>query len=179
MENERLKRPKFVTLYLMNVLGSDIYKIGYTTNAMDNRKAGVKCEAGPVEVIGTSYCDLKHEGILHKNFKSKNVSDGIYRMHKEYFRLCDSDVSFVLNYFEKVSVPDLVMNSRHPKWNEFLRSISFWVDRASRTCDHTHFHTIESLRRYKQVNIEKSIEFFKQYGGSCDCAILKISTNIN
>lgn len=167
------KRPQLVTLYLMSVVGSDVYKIGYTTD-INMRKYGIKSEVGSVKILATTYCDLKHEGILHANFDHKRASDGIYARHREYFRLSESDITSVLDYFKMVEAPPLLMDETHPEWKKFVRYLAFMVERVLKTCNHTHKHAKYYLSKCKQVNIDKTIDAFNEQGASCDCGILKI-----
>lgn len=168
--NSEWRRPKYVNIYLMNVVGSDIYKIGYTTMNPEKRKYVVKYFVGDVKVIDYVYCDFKYEAFFHEKFKSQKIDNGF----REYFKLSEIDVNYVLSTFNKIKVDKPIMDDKHSDWKIFLRHIKFYTRLRSFKCNHTFFRIKDYLNKYNNIDVEKSIDFLKQRGVNCDCDILKI-----
>lgn len=146
-----------MSLYLMNVVGTDIYKIGYTTMHPKKRSYGVKYFVGEVKLIDYVFTDRKYESILHKYFKLQKVENGF----REYFKLSFSDVNFVLDFFKKIKKEEPIMNPSHPEWKSFLKKVSA----IGRIWKYDNYYASESiLSKYKEINVDKTLNFFKENG---------------
>ena len=59
------------------------------------------------------------------------------------------------------------MNRKNPKYNEFMVKLSHEI----KVCDHSFKHAEKILEEFG-VDIQSSINFFKENGGYCDCEIM-------
>lgn len=63
----------------------------------------------------------------------------------------------------------VVMTNGHPQWSEFIGRLS----RVAGQCDSkTLSHSSAILQTMGGFDVEKSLEFFRQHGGYCDCEVL-------
>ena len=97
---ERYKIPSLVTVYLMQVGYSDIYKIGHTSKDVSERVGSIRFYVKNIKLIIQTYCSVIVERELHKFFKEKNVHFNGFR---EYFKLTDFEVNFIIKYFKEVN----------------------------------------------------------------------------
>lgn len=75
------------------------------------------------------------------------------------------------------------MNPRHPRWREFLRRLegvegcNFAEDETGQITwrcsgDGDKSLAIAIMQKIQDVDIERSLDYFEQNGGYCDCEIL-------
>lgn len=102
---KRWKRPKIVLLYLLKIVGTEIYKIGYTTREISERIRHIRFYVGEVNVVETCLCEFETEKFLHDVFYDKIINHP--NGYKEYFKLTQDDVNDVLSFFKskKQSIP--------------------------------------------------------------------------
>lgn len=77
-----------------------------------------------------------------------------------------------------------IMTPKHDKWNEFYDRLvgpegcNFTQDdphdigTLKWKCYHNHDFSISILKTIPNVDVDKSIEYFKSNGGYCDCEVL-------
>jgi Meiotically Up-regulated Gene 113 (MUG113) protein len=93
--NSRWRRPKNVTIYLMRVGESDIYKIGYTSNTPEERIRVIRYYFPEIKLIDYVLYDFSIEKQLHNKFSNNRVNNG----YKEFFLLTHQDISYVTELF--------------------------------------------------------------------------------
>lgn len=71
------------------------------------------------------------------------------------------------------------MNKNHPQWITFIEKLEAACDfRATENndftwnCNHDHEFSRKILTSFENIDIERSIKFFEESGGFCDCEIL-------
>jgi hypothetical protein len=66
-----------------------------------------------------------------------------------------------------------IMNPSHPEWGAFCDMLSDCLgDVLPGYCGHDHKNAREILKRFPDIDIEASLDFFRDNGGGCDCEIL-------
>ena len=104
-DKEKTKNTKNMqkTIYLVKVIGQDLYKIGVTSNINRRMKElrDVKFVCGCI--TNNAYT---HENILHKEYKAYNYynEEAVGRGATEYFKLTQEQVWDIMEYMEKVSL---------------------------------------------------------------------------
>lgn len=93
--NTRWRRPKVVTIYLMQVGETDVYKIGYTSNTPEDRIRVIRHYVPEIKLIDHVLCDFSVEKQLHDKFRDNRVDNG----YREYFLLTQQDISYVIELF--------------------------------------------------------------------------------
>lgn len=63
-----------------------------------------------------------------------------------------------------------IMNKKNPGWKVFTKELMKQV--SSYECDGTFALTKKILRTFLSVDLKKSLKFFKERGGFCDCKII-------
>lgn len=78
----------------------------------------------------------------------------------------------ILSRMEKIEEVEEVMTKEHPLWNKFCNMLDFRLTYAP--CDaETLTQSEDILKRYfPDINVEKSLEYFRNHGGFCDCEVL-------
>ena len=71
---------------------------------------------------------------------------------------------------------ELILTPASDRWAEFMfklnRALSVDVeDSRSSCCEHNHQHAKEIMEEMGGIDIPKSIAFFQDNGGYCDCEI--------
>ena len=64
------------------------------------------------------------------------------------------------------------MDTRHPKWGEFVGRLSKALETVPCKAGTNKDEAKKILKGYKDVDIKKTLEFFENNGGFCDCEIL-------
>ena len=71
------------------------------------------------------------------------------------------------------------MGPTHPEWAAFCDALAgegycnFTGDRRGWHCQHDHSHTRSLLaNKWPQIDVEATLELFRDHGGYCDCEIL-------
>ena len=76
---------------------------------------------------------------------------------------------------------NIVMNPQHPEWEEFVdcmldpyscKGLPKGIE-LNYPCDHSLRFTRMILKRFFDVNVDETLEEFKQMGGHCDCKVIK------
>ena len=57
-----------------------------------------------------------------------------------------------------------VMTPEHPFWDMFIDNLG-----NNENCNHDHCQSISILKDIPGIDIDKSIQYFKDNGGYCDC----------
>lgn len=96
--NSKWRRPKLVTIYLMRLGDSDIYKIGYTSNTPEERIRVIRHYFPEIKLIDYALCEFRIEKELHERFNDKRVDNG----YREFFLLTQQEVSYVINLFNSL-----------------------------------------------------------------------------
>lgn len=96
--NSKWRRPDQVTIYLMNLEGSNTYKIGYTSNTPEQRMSVIRFYFPNIKLIDHVLCDFSIEKHLYEMFRLKKVDNG----YREFFALSNEDVSYVLELFKSL-----------------------------------------------------------------------------
>ena len=72
-----------------------------------------------------------------------------------------------------------VMGPTHPDWTAFCGALSARLTvrdvegKPSWNCQHDHWHARALLvREWPQIDVEATLELFREHGGFCDCEIL-------
>lgn len=75
-----------------------------------------------------------------------------------------------------------ILTPDHPRWLEFVNKLlgpegcNFWQDGDGEThwqCDGDLSNARKILRKhFPEVNIDKTLEYFQENGGICDCEIV-------
>ena len=60
-----------------------------------------------------------------------------------------------------------IMNPENPDWPAFCVGM-----REMKSCDHSLDFTIETLNAFPGLDIEGSLDFFREHGGHCDCEVV-------
>jgi hypothetical protein len=63
-----------------------------------------------------------------------------------------------------------VMTTESPRWQEFCASLARATDPS--VCQHDHRGAEKVLREMGGIDVEASIDYFENNGGSCDCEVL-------
>ena len=70
-----------------------------------------------------------------------------------------------------------VMTPKHPQWNDFLERMQKACEvydaegQVGWVCDGTTKNARWVLERMADIDVEKSLTYFQQHGGFCDCEI--------
>lgn len=97
-QTKRWRRPEQVSIYLAQIRGTDIFKIGYTSQPVESRIRAIRFYMSDIVLIDSVIADFKYEKHFHDLFKEKNV-DVLGR--KEYFRLNEEDLSIINVFFNQ------------------------------------------------------------------------------
>ena len=68
-----------------------------------------------------------------------------------------------------------IMNCNHEYWYEFISILADLLN--EKECSHDHFSSIIALEKISskygiEIDEEKTIYFFKENGGYCDCEVV-------
>lgn len=71
-----------------------------------------------------------------------------------------------------------VMTPKHPRWNDFLQKLQDACKvrdsegRVGWVCDGTTKNARRVLESMARIDVEKSLAYFQDFGGFCDCEIV-------
>jgi hypothetical protein len=80
----------------MQIGETEYFKIGYTSQTVQERMRGVKYYFSDIRIIDFSYCEFKYEKCLHEKFSHRQVTlNGFH----EFFKLSEDEVQEVISFF--------------------------------------------------------------------------------
>lgn len=99
--NSKWRRPQIVNIYLLQVGNSCVFKIGYTSNKVEERLRVIKYYIPDISLIDWVRCDFKYEKYLHELFEKHRIGDfrGGFR---EYFAFDRLQVNEIEKFFKEI-----------------------------------------------------------------------------